>query len=61
MNEHPGSPKQFGSRLSEETVEENRELLAKIGSDSILKAPAIKEAYTSISIFAAMARKAKRN
>jgi len=42
MNEQPGAPKQFGSRLSEETVEENRELLAKIGSDSILKAPAIK-------------------
>ena len=42
MNEQPGSPKQFGSRLGEETVEENRELLAKIGSDSILKAPAIK-------------------
>ena len=42
MNEQPGSPKQFGSRLGEETVEENRELLAKIGSDSILKALAIK-------------------
>ena len=42
MNEQPGSPKQFGSRLGEETVEENRELLAKLGSDSILKAPAIK-------------------
>ena len=42
MNGQPGSPKQFGSRLGEETVEENRELLAKIGSDSILKAPAIK-------------------
>ena len=42
MNEQPGSPKQFGSRLGEETVEEHRELLAKIGSDSILKAPAIK-------------------
>jgi hypothetical protein len=42
MNEQPGAPKQFGSRLGEETVEENRELLAKIGSDSILKAPAIK-------------------
>jgi len=42
MNEQPGAPKQFGSRLSEETVEENRELLAKIGCDSILKAPAIK-------------------
>jgi hypothetical protein len=42
MNEQPGAPKQFGSRLNEETVEEHRELLAKIGSDSILKAPAIK-------------------
>ena len=42
MNEQPGSPKQFGSRLGEETVEEHRELLTKIGSDSILKAPAIK-------------------
>jgi hypothetical protein len=42
MNEQPGSPKQFGSRLGEETVEEHRELLAKIGSGSILKAPAIK-------------------
>ena len=41
MNEQPGSPKQFGSRLGEETVEEHRELLTKIGSDSILKAPAI--------------------
>jgi len=42
MNEQPGSPKQFGSRLGEETVEEHRELLAKIGSGGILKAPAIK-------------------
>jgi hypothetical protein len=42
MNEQPGAPKQFGSRLSQETIEENKELLAKIGSDSILKAPAIK-------------------
>jgi hypothetical protein len=39
MNEQPGAPK---SRLSQETIEENKELLAKIGSDSILKAPAIK-------------------
>ena len=31
-----------GARFGEETVEKNRELLAKIGSDSILKAPAIK-------------------
>jgi hypothetical protein len=42
MNEQPGAPKQFGSRLGEETVEEHRELLAKIGSGGILKAPAIK-------------------
>jgi hypothetical protein len=42
MNEQPGAPKQFGSRLNDETVEEHRELLAKIGSDSILKAPEIK-------------------
>ena len=42
MNEQPGAPKQFGSRLSQETIEENEELLAKIDSDSILKAPAIK-------------------
>ena len=42
MNEQPGAPKQFGSRLGEETVEKNRKLLAKIGSDSILKAPTIK-------------------
>ena len=42
MNEQPGAPKRFGSRLSQETIEENKELLAKIGSDSILKAPAIK-------------------
>ena len=42
MNEQPGAPKQFGSRLGEDTVEEHRELLTKIGNDSILKAPAIK-------------------
>ena len=42
MNAQPGAPEQFGSRLGEETIEEKRELLAKIGSDSILKAPAIK-------------------
>ena len=42
MNEQPGAPKQFGSRPGEETIEEHRELLTKIGSDSILKAPAIK-------------------
>ncbi|MCP9907903.1 hypothetical protein KBY72_12070, partial [Cyanobium sp. BA5m-21] len=39
-------------RLGEETVEENRELLAKIGSDSILKAPAIEGSiYFYINIF----------
>ena len=42
MNEQPSAPKQFGSRLEEETIEENKDLLDKIGSDSILKAPAIK-------------------
>ena len=42
MKEQPGAPKQFSSHLEEETVEEHRELLTKIGSDSILKAPAIK-------------------
>ena len=42
MNEQPGAPEQFGSRLGEETIEENRELLAKIGSDSIAEAAAIK-------------------
>ena len=42
MNEQPGTPEQFGSRLAEETILENKELLAKVGSNSILKAPAIK-------------------
>jgi hypothetical protein len=42
MNEQPGAPKQLGSRLGEETIEENKELLAKIGSSSILKTPSIK-------------------
>ena len=42
MNEQPGAPKQLGSRLGEETIEEHMELLAKIGSDSIRKAAAIK-------------------
>ena len=42
MNEQPGAPEQFGSRLDEETIEENRELLAKIGSASIAKAAKIK-------------------
>ena len=42
MYEQPGAPEQFGSRLVEETLLENKELLAKVGSNSILKAPAIK-------------------
>ena len=41
-NDHPDAPKQFGIRLSEEMIEENKELLAKIDSDSVLKAPIIK-------------------
>jgi hypothetical protein len=41
MNAKPGAPKQFGSRLAEETIRENKELLAKIGSNSILKAPTV--------------------
>jgi hypothetical protein len=42
MNEQPGAPERFGSRLDEETIEENRELLGKIGSDSISEAAEIK-------------------
>jgi hypothetical protein len=42
MNEQPGTPEQFDSRLSEETIGENKEILAKIGSDSMLKAAIIK-------------------
>ena len=42
MNEQPGAPKLLGRHIGEETIDENKELLAKIGSDSILKAPAIK-------------------
>ena len=42
MNEQPGAPEQLGSRLDEETIEENRELLGKIGSDSISEAAEIK-------------------
>ena len=42
MNEQPGAPERFGSRLDEETIEENRELLGKIGSDSISEAAKIK-------------------
>ena len=52
MNEQPGAPKQFGSRLDEKTVEEHRELLTKIGSDSILNSAAIKGSiYFYINIF----------
>ena len=43
MNEQPGAPEQFGSRLDEETVEEKKELLAKIGSDSISEAPSARK------------------
>jgi hypothetical protein len=42
MNEQPGAPEQLGSRLDEETIEENRELLGRIGSDSISEAAEIK-------------------
>ena len=42
MNEQPGAPEQFASRLSDETIEENSALLGKIGSDSISKAAEIK-------------------
>jgi len=42
MNEQPGAPEQFGSRLAEETLLANKALLAKVGSNSILKAPTIK-------------------
>lgn len=42
MNDHPDVSKQFDFRLSEETVEENKELLARIDSKSILKASTIK-------------------
>jgi len=38
MNDHPDVSKQFGCHLSEETIEENKELLTKIDSKSILKA-----------------------
>ena len=42
MNEQPGAPEQFGIRLREEMIEENKGLLAKIGSDSISEAAEIK-------------------
>ncbi len=53
MNEQPCAPEQFGSRLGEETIEENRELLAKIGSKSIAEAATIKGSvyfYTNICV-----------
>jgi hypothetical protein len=52
MNAQPGAPEQFGSRLGEETIEEKRELLAKIGSDSISEAAEVKGSiyfYTNTS------------
>ena len=42
MNEQPGTTEKLDSRLGEETIGENKELLAKIDSDSILKAAIIK-------------------
>ena len=41
-NDHPDAPNRFGIRSSAETIEANKELLAKIDSDSILKAPMLK-------------------
>ena len=41
-NDQPDSPKQLGCHLSEETIEENKKLLAKIDCKSILLAPAVK-------------------
>ena len=40
-NDHPDAPKPWSYRLSEETIEENKKLLAKIDSKSILLAPAV--------------------
>ena len=42
MNDHPDVSKQFGCRLSEEMAEEDKEILAKIDSKSILKASIVK-------------------
>ena len=41
-NDRPDAPNQFGCRLSEEMTEENKKLLAKIDSKSILLAPEVK-------------------
>jgi hypothetical protein len=41
-NDRPDAPNQFGCRLSEEMTEENKKLLAKIDSESILLAPEVK-------------------
>ena len=42
MNDHPDVSKQYGCRLSEEMTEEDKEILAKIDSKSILKASIVK-------------------
>ena len=42
MNDYPDVSKQFDFSLSEETIEESKELLAKIDSKSILKASIVK-------------------
>lgn len=42
MNNYSGNPNQLGSPLNEGAIEENKELLAKIDSDSILNASAVK-------------------
>ena len=41
-NDRADAPNQFGCRLSEEMTEENKKLLAKIDSKSILLAPEVK-------------------
>ncbi|MEX0649845.1 MAG: hypothetical protein WD200_02505 [Candidatus Andersenbacteria bacterium] len=41
-NDRPDALKQFGIRHGEEMIEENKELLAKIDSNSILKASTVK-------------------
>jgi hypothetical protein len=41
-NDQPDAPMPFGCRLSEETIEENKKLLAKIDIKSLLLAPAVK-------------------
>jgi hypothetical protein len=42
MNDHPDAATQFGCRLSEEMTEEDKELLDKIDSESILNASIVK-------------------